>query len=266
MASVLTAISVASVAYAQETALPKLSLTVTGSSITASGAFQSGGVNVVITNKGKSEASVILFLIKPGVSAAELERFVKSKNGDPNATTKYGSIVYDAEAKPGKASEVQTNLAPGEYFALLAPGQGPPKFHTSFTVTATQSPAALPKPQATIRSIEFDFRGPTTLRDGELVRFKNEGYLVHMDIAFPVKSQRAAKEAAHALLTGRTKGLGKLVAGSPISFAGPLSTGAYQQETITAKPGWYVQACFMETQEGVSHTRLGMERIFRITK
>jgi hypothetical protein len=29
---------------------------------------------------------------------------------------------------------------------------------------------------------------------------------------------------------------------------------AYQQETITAEPGWYVEACFMETQERVSHT------------
>ena len=41
---------------------------------------------------------------------------------------------------------------------------------------------------------------------------------------------------------------------------------AFQQETISAKPGWYVQACFMETQDGRSHTLLGMERIFKITK
>ena len=53
---------------------------------------------------------------------------------------------------------------------------------------------------------------------------------------------------------------------APVSFAGPLSTGAFQQETITAKPGWYVQVCFMETQEGVTHTRLGMERALRIVK
>ena len=45
-----------------------------------------------------------------------------------------------------------------------------------------------------------------------------------------------------------------------------MSNEAFQQETITAKPGWYVQACFMETQDKRDHTRLGMERIIRITK
>jgi len=45
-----------------------------------------------------------------------------------------------------------------------------------------------------------------------------------------------------------------------------VSHEAFQQETITAKPGWYVQACFMETQDGRDHTRLGMERIIKITK
>ncbi|HME05212.1 MAG TPA: hypothetical protein VKG38_19470 [Solirubrobacteraceae bacterium] len=32
------------------------------------------------------------------------------------------------------------------------------------------------------------------------------------------------------------------------------------------QPGWYVEACFMETQDGRDHTLLGMERIIRITK
>jgi hypothetical protein len=40
----------------------------------------------------------------------------------------------------------------------------------------------------------------------------------------------------------------------------------YQQETIAAKPGWYVEVCFMETQDKQAHTRLGMERIIKITK
>jgi hypothetical protein len=51
-----------------------------------------------------------------------------------------------------------------------------------------------------------------------------------------------------------------------VSFTGPLSSGALQQETITAKPGIYVEVCFMETQDGRAHTQLGMERIIKITK
>ena len=269
VASLLATVSLLSAAgSAAAPTLPTLSLTVSSSTITASGTMQSGGTNVVTTASGKKEVTAVLFLLKPGSSVAEVEAQMKSKKGskDPNATSQFGSIVFDAEATPGHPSEVQTNLVPGQYVALGGEGEGSLKVHSTFTVTAAKSPATLPTPQATVRSIEFDFRGPTTLHDGELVRFENEGYLVHMDIAFPVKSKSAATQVAKALLTGKEKGLKKLVAGAPFSFAGPLSHGAYQQETITAKPGWYVQACFMETQEGEPHTRLGMERIFKITK
>jgi hypothetical protein len=124
----------------------------------------------------------------------------------------------------------------------------------------------LPTPAATIRAIDFAFRGPSTLKDGELVGFENEGFVVHMDIAFPVKNLKAAKKAVKALLAGNERAVGKLIAGPPVTFTGPVSNGAYQQETITAKPGIYVEACFMNAQDGHSHTVLGMERIIKITK
>lgn len=252
---------------AQASTLPTLSLTINASSIAVGGTLQSGAVNVVTTGTGVKEASAILFLLKPGSSPEELEAYLASKSArDPNGASKYGSIVFDAEAAPSPGSEAQTTLAPGQYLALGAPGEGPPKFHTRFTVTAARSPLSLPTPQATVRAIDFGFRGPSTLHDGELVRFENEGFLVHMDVAFPAKSRQAAQKIAKGLLTGHEKGLEKLASGAPFSFAGPVSSGAYQQETITAKPGWYVQACFMETQTKVDHTRLGMERIIKIVK
>jgi hypothetical protein len=132
-----------------------------------------------------------------------------------------------------------------------------------FTVTTASSPAMLPTPDARIRSIEFGFRGPDTLHDGELVRFENEGYPVHMDVILPVKNHNAAKKAAKDLLNGNEKALEKLIAGESWG-AGPLSHEVFQQQMVTAKPGWYVQGCFMETQDGRDHTRLGMERILRI--
>ena len=58
----------------------------------------------------------------------------------------------------------------------------------------------------------------------------------------------------------------RIVSGQPVDFHGPLSQGAFQQEVITAKPGWYVQVCFMDTQDGREHTLLGMERIIKITR
>ncbi len=256
------------VSTAQAAPLPTLTLTLTKTSITVGGATQSGAVNVVSSSSGGvKEGFAILLLLRPGVTVAEVENVLKSGGGkDPNKASKDGSIVFDAEAPAGKGSETQTELAPGQYVALGGEGEGGPKLKEAFTITAGASPAQLPAAQATVRSIEFGFRGPTTLHDGELVRFENEGFLVHMDVAFPVKSHSAAKQVVHDLLTGHEKGIEKLATGEPITFAGPISHEAFLQETITAKPGWYVQACFMETQDGRDHTRLGMERIIKIVK
>jgi hypothetical protein len=252
---------------AASSTLPTLSLTLTKSSITVTGATQSGAVNVVSTATGVKEANVILFLLKPGATFEETEAAVQKDHGDTNVTSKYGSLVFDAEVAPGKSSEAQTYLQPGQYVALIPGGEGKgSKAHALFTVTAAASPVALPTPEATIRSIEFGFRGPSTLHDGELVRFENEGFLVHMDVAAPVKNMKAAKQVVKDLLAGKEKAFEKLIAGPPAGFAGPLSHEAFQQETITAKPGIYVEVCFMDTQDGRSHTQLGMERIIHIVK
>jgi hypothetical protein len=252
---------------AQASTLPTLTLALTKSSITVGGTTQSGAVNVVSTATGVKEANAILFRLNPGVTVAEVEESLKKGSGkDPNETVKYGSIVFDAEVNPGQTSEAQTELVPGQYVALGSEGEHGPELKDAFTVTAAASPATLPTPQATVSSIEFGFRGPKTLHDGELVRFENEGFLVHMDVAFPARSLSDAKKIVKGLLTGKEKGLEKLVSGAPFSFAGPLSHEGFQQETITAKPGWYVQACFMDTQDGRNHTVLGMERIFKIVK
>jgi hypothetical protein len=267
VSGLLLAAGLAAAGSARAAPLPTLTLTINSSSVTVGGTPQSGAVNVVTSATGVKEAGAILFQLKPGVSVEEVVAFLAGKaSRDPNTAARYGSIVFDAEAPATGKGEAQTNLAPGQYLALATAGEGPPKFHAAFTVAAAAAPAVLPAPQATIRSVEFGFRGPSTLKDGELVRFENEGFLVHMDFAFPVKSHAAAQKAVKAVLAGREKQLRPLVAGEPVGFAGPLSTGGYQQETITAKPGWYVQVCFMETQDGRDHTRLGMERIIRITK
>ncbi len=249
--------------------LPTLNVSVSKTAIAASGSTVSGAVNIVTTaQKGLKEPAVILFLLKPGVTPAEFEAFAKSKKfSDPNNADKLGSIVFDNEGVPGGTSEAQTVLAPGTYILLNAEGESPTNPpHSVLTITAAPAPAALPAAQAVEKTIEFGFRGPTTLKVGEVVRFENEGFLVHMNVAFPVKSKRAATKAVRLMKEGKEKKVFKLVSGQPFSFYGPLSTDAYQQETITQKPGWYIQACFMATQDGRVHTSLGMERAFHIVK
>ncbi len=254
---------------AQAATLPTMSIAITPTSATVTGAPTSAGaVNVAITDKGVKEGIAILFRLNPGKTVAEGEKFTAEKRGgDPNNTVELGTIAFDAEAETGVTNEAQTVLQPGTYGVLIGGSHGEPAFRDSFTVgPATSAALALPAAQATEKTIEFGFRGPTTLHDGELVRFENEGFLVHMDLAFPVKNMKAAHAAVKDLLSGKEKALEKLIAGPPVGFYGPISHDAFMQETITAKPGIYVQACFMETQTKVDHTRLGMERIIKITK
>ena len=255
---------------AQAAALPSMSIAVTKTSATVTGAPTSAGaVNIVVSDKGLKEGAAILFRLAPGKTVAEAEQFLKEKraHNDPNNTAELGTLVFDAEAENGVTNEAQTVLQPGTYIVLIAAGEGEPTLRDTFTVgAATAAALALPAAQATERTVDFGFKGPKTLHDGEVVRFENEGFLVHMDVAFPVKNMKAAKLAVKYLLAGKEKALGKLIAGPPVGFYGPLSHGASMQETITAKPGIYVQACFMETQDGRDHTLLGMERIIKITK
>jgi hypothetical protein len=269
LTSLLTVAGLMSAAGA-EAALPTVSVSLSPTSITVGGTLQSGAVNVVSTATSGKEPSTSLVLLKPGVSAAEVYALLDANKvgQEPNLVSKYASIVFDGTITPaGRSTEAQTILQPGQYVAVDAEGEKSSKWpRTSFTVGAATAPAALPAPQATERSIDFAFRGPSTLHEGELVRFENEGWVVHMDLAFPASSKASARKIVIDLLEDDQKGLEKLVTGEPFSFAGPLSTGGFQQETITAKPGWYVQACFMDTQDGRDHTALGMERIIKIVK
>jgi hypothetical protein len=254
---------------AQAATLPTISATVSPTTIAVSGALQSGAVNIASTATGGKEPSVVFVRLNAGVSVNEVFAFLATNKAskDPNTVSKYGSIVFDVEAGKGKPTEAQTILAAGQYVALNAEGEQSAKWaHASFAVAASPAPAALPTAQATEKTIEFGFRGPSVLHVGEVVRFENEGYLVHMDLGFPVKSKKAAQKVAKALLTGHEEGIEKLVAGPPASFAGPLSSEAFQQEIITARPGWYVQVCFMPTEDGRPHSLLGMERVIKITK
>lgn len=49
------------------------------------------------------------------------------------------------------------------------------------------------------------------------------------------------------------------------TFVGLASPGAVRQQKITASPGTYVLACFMDTQDGHEHTRLGMVKTITTT-
>jgi hypothetical protein len=247
--------------------LPSLTVSASSSAITLTGTPTSGAVNVIATSTGKlKEPAIVLVRLLPGATEAEALTALENPKLDPNAVGKFGAIVFDEEAPAGKNEEAQTDLQPGSYLAVLVGETGPTTVHQAFTVAASTSPVALPAPQAQEKTIDFGFKGPSTLKVGELVGWEDGGYLVHMNLAFPVKNKAAAAKVIAGLKSGHEKGIGKLVTGPPVSFQGPVSPGGYQQSVIAVRPGVYVEVCFMSTQDGRPHTRLGMERVIHITK
>lgn len=243
--------------------LPTIRLALNGpKSITVSGSTVSGAVNVLSTFTGKGEGSVGLFRLKPGASFSAAVAAVQRNGGDLNYASPYGALIFAAGA-PGSA---QTTLTPGNYVAVNTSGQGRGgPASAPFTVSQSNAPAALPKPGATVREIDFSFRGPRVLRNGELVRFENHGFVAHMMVAIRVKNRAVAAAETAALRAGKDK-LARRLASGFVNFQGGVSPGALQQEVINAKPGIYVLACFEETQDKRVHVQLGMTRTIRIIK
>ena len=252
-------------------ALPTLTLTMTGKSIAVGGSLTSGGVRVVSTVTDKAEAAdgaePILLRLDPGVTYAQFFKvFAKlagNPNSDPNNLYGWAQIVYDTQANLGKSSAL-VDLAPGSYVALDLGTNGTPP-NATFTVAKAAHPAVLPKAGATITSIEFGFKGPAKLRDGEVVRWANAGFLVHMIVGAEAPNLATAKKIAADLKAGRDNAAQALATGF-YGWDGGLSHGQSFESVISQKAGYWVIACFMDTQDGREHTRLGMERVIKIVK
>ena len=243
--------------------LPKITVAMTGKKITVGGALQSGGVRIVATVTGEQQGEPVFVRLNPGVPLSRFLKLVQAA-ADPNSLNGIASIVVDTVVGRGKTRTVQADLKPGKYIALdLANNRQPPL--TTFTVAKAASPAKLPAPKATISAIEFGFRGPGRLHDGELVRFANYGFLVHMIDFGRARNAADARKVARLLRQGKFRQARPLITGSG-TFAGPLSHRAFQQLVIGNRPGYYVLVCFMQTQDGRDHVLLGMERVIRIVR
>src|ERR1700761_1934261 len=183
--------------------LPTFNIALNGvNGISVSGSEVTGAVTIVSTFSGKAPKGPNantpawgIVRLDDGVTLQQAVAAVTKARGDLNALDGLATLFASAGA-PGT---VETAFAePGDYVALNETGNGQPGV-AQFVVTASASPATLPTPQATETSIEFGFRGPTTLHDGELVRFQNGGYLVHMDIAAGAKNKATGKKLVAAL-------------------------------------------------------------------
>lgn len=244
--------------------LPTLNIALTGNhGVSVSGSTVSGAVSVVSTHTGKGQGQAGIVRLNPGVTLPQVLAAVGSHHGDPNALTPYAAIIFDAAAP----STTQTVLTPGNYVAInLSGNQNGPGGFAPFTVTQSATPAPLPAAKSTQTAIEFGFKGPSVLHDGTIVRSQDGGYLVHMIVGVGVKNPATGRQVMALLQAGKDGKAQRLSNHQFLNLAGPLSPGGMQQGVLNAKPGYYVELCFMDTQDHREHTRLGMLRLIRIVK
>lgn len=241
--------------------LPVIKVAMNGKTIAVTGALQSGAVRVVSVVKRERAGSPVFVRLHHGVTLTQL---LKAAQGDPNRVARIASIVFSPQAKRGTSS-AQVSLAPGRYVGLdIGPNSKAPPL-TTFTIAKASSPARLPTPQARMAAIEFGFRGPGTLHNGQLVRFANHGFLVHMMVAARGANRAGAHKIARLLKAGKDGAAQHLATGFT-SFYNIMTHGAFQQQVLHVRPGYWVFACFMDTQDGREHTQLGMERVIHITR
>ncbi len=250
---------------------PVVTLKMNGKSIQVSGKTVSGAVTVRSIVSKEKAAEPVLVRLNQGVTLAQFAKVFKNAAKDPNNASLVGAIVFDADAGPG-TSTFQTVLPTSagasktQYVAIDLGGKGAPRV-APFTVRKSSSPAKLPAAAATTKSIEFAFRGASTLKVGSVVRGVNDGWLVHMNDFQGVKSKKDGMKVVAGLRKGTPmRKLAKYLNSSFFSVFEPVSHGATQQSVLRTKPGYYVEACFMTTQDGRSHTLLGMERLVHVVK
>jgi hypothetical protein len=254
--------------------LPALTLKMDGKAIVVGGSLKSGAERIVSTVTDKAEAAngadPTLVRLDPGVTypqffavLAKLGGPASSSPGDPNLLYGVAQIVYSTQANLGTSTGI-LRLAPGSYVALDLGVQGQPPLAT-FTVAKAANPAPLPKPGGTISSIEFGFTGPVKLHDGELVRWANAGYVVHMIVGAEAPSLAKAKQIAALMKAGKDNAAQGLAVGF-FGWDGALSHGESFETVINQHPGYWVIVCFMDTQDHREHTTLGMERVIQIVK
>jgi hypothetical protein len=241
---------------------PVMTFKMNGKTVSVGGALRSGAVRVAFTVTGEAQGGPGLVRIDPGVSLGQFFAHFAAAGMDPNNLYGVAQIVMSTEADKGSSS-VFVNLAPGTYVALdlNAPTKTPP--FSVFHVARALHPVAMPKPGATISSHEFGFGGATTIKDGELVRWANNGFLVHMIVGAEAPDQTTANQIAADLKAGNDNAAQALAIGF-YGWDDALSHGESFESVIHQHPGFWVIACFMDTQDGREHTVLGMEKVIQI--
>jgi hypothetical protein len=238
--------------------VPTVGVTASGSAITLTPAGQlaAGPTRFQFTRSGRRDVEAFLVTLRAGVT---VDQFRAALSRNPDAAL--GLVFLEGGASlsgPTTSRAVTIDLRPGvTYHAVTFAGRA--NAVTSFT-TGAASGARAPSPDATIRMVDYGFRGPSRLpRDGR-IRVTNDGAAFHFALAFAVRQNVSARRVRRALRGGGDRAIERVVAGPPFEVQSLISPGTINDNEIRfARRGRYAFVCFFG-----AHNRLGMYRIFNV--
>jgi hypothetical protein len=93
------------------------------------------------------------------------------------------------------------------------------------------------------------------------VRFRNDGGVPHIAIAFPLRSGVTSAQFGRAVRSNDDKAFGRVVSGAPVELQTLISGGgAFDDQQVSfRKTGRYGLVCFVD-----EHNVLGMYRVVRV--
>jgi hypothetical protein len=241
-----------------QTPVPTVAVNASGSAITVTPAGQlaAGPTRFQFTRSGSRDVEAFLVTLRAGVTVDQLRQAL-SRNPD----AALGLVFLEGGASlsgPTTSRAVTIDLRPGvTYHAVTFAGRN--NAVTSFT-TGAASGARAPAPDATIRMVDYAFRGPSRLPRNGRIRVANDGAAFHFALAFPVRPSVSARRVRRALRSGGDRAIGRVVAGPPFEVQSLISpTTVNDNEIRFQRRGRYAFVCFFG-----SHNRLGMYRIFNV--
>ncbi len=228
-----------------------------------------GLVHLTFLNQGKEEHEAQLFLLKPGVTEAQLLKVLQAEgppSGPLPATTAGGS----ASVRPGQRQEVYVTLQPGTYEVVcfdsgadnvphIAKGM-----YKSFTVTGTAGTATPPAADGTVTLKDFAFGLPAVITQAKPLTLQvvNNGPSEHEMALFKLLPGKTVQDALAFVQAENPTGP------PPGDAAGGLAAiepGASAWVTLKLAPGTYFVACFVPDNSGKPHVADGMYASFTVT-
>jgi hypothetical protein len=251
-------------AVAAQEAPPTVKVALAKKSVTVQGAeaLKAGPTRFEFSVVDGKEQIGELFALAPGKT---LEDFEKALPKGPGAVLQLGTLEAGVSllSKNDKRN-VTVTLRPDTTYAMLQVTANDPKkwVYSVFEVSVETSTAVAPEPDATVRLVDYGFRGASTLpRDG-VIRFENRGKAPHFTVAMPLRKGVAPKAAVRAVKKNQEKRFERMIGGQPSEPQGLITGGsANDVEFRFAKRGNYVLACFFsDGPRAKPHSARGMVR------